>query len=517
MKKIGYIIAGVLVGVGFLALLALQGHYTSMMVKMRRDQFDENVKRSLDMASRDLERHETEEYLKSVIAAYNDELLAHDSAEVSAGSHKVLGNPILMKIVSTPDSVLFMPDTSGHKVVHKPMALRMSPTQTEAISQSAKEFQRAVRNAYVYQSGVLDEVIYAILYNASEKSFSERVNPEYLDASIRRSLENNGVTLDFHFKICASDGHVLYKCSDYTDEGSAVAYTQTLFRNDPLQKMGVMVVHFPARQGYVLGVMNMMFPVMVFTFVLLVLFICVLYLLFRQRKVSEMKYDFVSNMTHEFKTPIASISLAAQMLCDNSVNKTPSMYANLGNVISKESRRLRFQVEKVLQISLYDHKNIALNLVELNSDELVNNVIRTFSLNVQQTGGHIESDLTADNPLVSVDEMHFTNVVYNIMENALKYRRSEVPLVLKIRTYNQGENYCLEIADNGIGIPKEDLKRIFEKFYRVHTGNQHDVKGTGLGLAYVRKMIEILGGTIKAESTLGQGTKFIITIPNTKD
>ncbi len=516
MKRYGYVIIGVLVGLGFLALLGLQGRYTSMMVKMRRDQFDENVKRSLEQASRDLERLETELYLKSVVSANSDELLAHDSAQVSARGSKVLGNPILMKIVSTPDA---QPKFSqAHpNVVRQPMSLRMLPTQTETISKSAKEFQRAVRNAYIYEDSLLDEVIYAVLYNASEKSFAERVNPEYLNACIRRALDRNGVSLDYHFKVCTADGRVVYKCSDYTEDGIKAAYTQPLFRNDPLQKMGFMVVHFPDRERHVFGVMTMMFPAMVFTFVLFVLFIGVLYLLFRQRKVSEMKNDFVSNMTHEFKTPIASISLAAQMLTDQSISKSAAMYNNLGNVISKESRRLRFLVEKVLQLSIYDHNNIALNMVELNSDELVDNVVKTFSINVQQTGGHIDTDLSAENPLIFVDEMHYTNVVYNVMENAVKYRRSEVPLELKIRTYNQGENYCLEIADNGIGIPKDDLKRIFERFYRVHTGNQHDVKGTGLGLAYVRQMIEILGGNIKAESTLGQGTKFIITIPNSKD
>lgn len=193
------------------------------------------------------------------------------------------------------------------------------------------------------------------------------------------------------------------------------------------------------------------------------------------------------------------------------------MYDNLGGIISKESRRLRFQVEKVLQMSLYEHKKIALNFVELNSDELIDGVIKNFQINVQQAGGTITAHLDAENPLVDVDEMHYTNVIYNIMENALKYRRSDVELHMNVRTRNVGENYVVEISDNGIGIRKDDLKHIFEKFYRVHTGDQHDVKGFGLGLAYVHKMIELHKGTIKVESHFGKGTKFIITLPNTKD
>ncbi len=516
MKRSGYIIVGIIVGLGFLALLALQGRYTSTMVKLRRDQFDENVKRSLDQAARDLERHETEQYLKHVIASYQKELLNIDSAKSNRSHTKVLGNPILMKIVAR-DSLISIAPKADTQIVHKPMTLRMLPAQTEAISQSAQNFQRAVRNAYIYQEGVLDEVIYAVLYSASQKSFKERVNPQYLEASIRRSLERNGVTLSFHFKVCASDGRILCQCSDYNEEGADVTYTQTLFRNDPLQKMGVVMVHFPKQREYVMGVMDMMFPAMVFTLVLFVLFCFVLYLLMQQRKVNEMKNDFVNNMTHELKTPIASISLAAQMLTDKGIKKSETMYDNLGGIISKEARRLRFQVEKVLQMSLYEHKNIALNLTELNSDKLIDNVVSTFAINVQQAGGSIDTKLEAENPLIEVDEMHYTNVVYNIMENALKYRRSDVDLKLRIHTYNQGDNYVLEIADNGIGIHKDDIKHIFEKFYRVHTGNQHNVKGFGLGLAYVHKMVELHHGSIKVESQLGEGTKFMIILPNTKN
>ncbi len=513
MKRNGYYIIGFVVSLCFLVLLFLQGRYAHLMIRMRRDQFDESVKRSLNQASRDLERRETEAYLKSVVSAYEDKLLSVDSTALSHKNPDILGNIVLMNILQ--DDTLFTPSLSG-QMPHNKMALKMSPSQNEALSHSARDFQRAVRNAYVYHKGVLDDVVYAVLYNASEKTFEERVSPEYLDTSIRRALQRNGVMLDFHFKICTSDGRVVYKCPDYTEEGMDVAYTQTLFRNDPMYKMGTVIVHFPEQKEYVFGIMNIMFPAMIFTVVLLILFVCVLYLLFRQRKLNEMKNDFVSNMTHELKTPIASISLAAQMLTDESVNKSPAMYSNLGNVIHKEARRLRVQVEKVLQLSLYEHKSIALNLVELNADELIDGVAKSFSINVQQTGGHIDVDLSAENPLIDVDEMHFTNVIYNIMENALKYRR-DVPLVLKVKTYNHGDDYCVEIEDNGIGIPKEDLKRIFEKFYRVHTGDRHDVKGTGLGLAYVQKMIQIHGGSIKAESQVGKGTRFIIVLPNSKD
>ncbi len=517
MKRAWIILVAVVVGISFCGLLALQGRYTGMMVKMRKDQFDENVKRSLDMASKDLEHSETYHYLDSVISVYSDELIALDTTMVGPQTLQ-LPNPALMGMMVVRDSSVRIQVSDKPRPIHSPITYRVSAMENaDAISQSAENYQRAVRNAYVYQRTVLDRVIYAILYNASEKSFEQRINPQFLDARIRMALARNGVNIPFHFKVCTSDGREVYRCPDYSEEGSKYSYTQTLFSNDPSTKMGVVVVHFPQQSKYVLSVMNMMLPAMIFTIILFLIFIVTVYLLVHQRRVTEMKNDFVNNMTHEFKTPISSISLAAQMLGDKTINKTPSMYENLSNVISTESKRLRFQVEKVLQMSLYDNKDIAMKPIELNADELIDSVVKIFTLKVQQSGGTIETRLEAENPLVNVDEMHFTNVIFNLMENAVKYRRDDVPLKLDIVTFNHDQNYCVSVQDNGIGIKKENLKMIFEKFYRVHTGDKHNVKGFGLGLAYVKTMIELHHGSIKVESEYGKWTKFTITIPNTKD
>ena len=227
-----------------------------------------------------------------------------------------------------------------------------------------------------------------------------------------------------------------------------------------------------------------------------------------------MKKDFIHNMTHEFKTPISTISIAAQMLADKTISKSQETYERLGGVIFNETRRLRYQVEKVLQMSLFDHNNIAMKFQELDLNELIDNVVQTFSIKVSQSGGKLETKINAYNPFANVDEMHFTNVIFNLLDNAVKYAREDVPLHLEVSTWNQGdEQICISIADNGIGINKDDLKRIFDKFYRVHTGNRHNVKGFGLGLAYVRKMVELHHGTIKVNSEVGNGTRFVITLP----
>ena len=217
-----------------------------------------------------------------------------------------------------------------------------------------------------------------------------------------------------------------------------------------------------------------------------------------------MKNDFINNMTHEFKTPISTISLAAQMLKDPAVGKSPTMFQHISGVINDETKRLRFQV--VLQMSMFDRQKATLKNKELDANELIAGVINTFTLKVERYNGKIESELKATNSAIFADEMHITNVIFNLMDNAVKYKRPDADLQLMI-----------SIQDNGIGIKKENLKKIFEKFYRVHTGNLHDVKGFGLGLAYVKKIIMDHKGTIRAESELNVGTKFIIALPLLKN
>ncbi|MDE5940629.1 MAG: HAMP domain-containing histidine kinase, partial [Muribaculaceae bacterium] len=218
--------------------------------------------------------------------------------------------------------------------------------------------------------------------------------------------------------------------------------------------------------------------------------------------------------THEFKTPISSISLAAQMLNDPSVRKSPTMLQHISGVINDETKRLRFQVEKVLQMSMFDKKSGTLRLQDIDANLLISNVVNTFRLKVEKYGGNIDARFDAEDAIVNVDEMHFTNVIFNLLDNAFKYRREEEPLKLTVTTRNIPQDRLeIIVADNGIGIRKDDLKKIFEKFYRVSTGNRHDVKGFGLGLAYVSKMIGLMGGEIKAESELGKGTRFIIILP----
>ena len=256
---------------------------------------------------------------------------------------------------------------------------------------------------------------------------------------------------------------------------------------------------------------------MVFTLILLVTFIFTIVVIFRQKRYSEIKNDFINNMTHELKTPIASISLAAQMLNDESVPKSEKMMKHLVGVVSDETKRLRFLVEKVLQMSMFDRKKASFKKKRLDLNEMIESIANSFTLRVEHAGGKIFVDVGAVESTIYVDELHFQNVIFNLMDNAVKYHNPDKPLNVYLTTWNDERNLYLSVRDTGIGMKRDDLKKVFDKFYRVHTGNLHDVKGFGLGLAYVKRVVDLHDGDIKVDSEQGKSTTFTIKLPIIKD
>ena len=513
MKKSTIWTIAVIMGFSFLALLYLQFSYVEEMVKMKKEQFDESVNRSLYQASRNLEMNETSRYLEKDVKeterrAYQQDSVFSDGLGSIKHSHQFA--------VAADDGTVyssFQLKTFEMKPSSIPKAMILRKDKNSLVD-AAKSMQEIIRTRYVYQKTLLDEVIYNILYTASDKPLKERINFRMFDNDIREQLANNGINIPYHFTVSTSDGREVYRCPDYSDEGEQYAYTQMLFRNDPQSKMGVVKIHFPEMSNYIFSSVRFMVPSIIFTIVLLITFLFTLVVVFRQKRYSEIKNDFINNMTHELKTPIASISLAAQMMNDDSVPKTEQMTKHLGTVIGDESKRLRFLVEKVLQMSMFDKKSVVFKRKELDLNEMVEQIAQTFSLRVEHTGGKIYTEIEAVDSGLYVDEVHFQNAITNLMDNAVKYRKPDEPLDIYLRTWNDEHNHlCLSIRDTGMGIKKENVKKIFDKFYRVHTGNKHDVKGFGLGLAYVKKVVDLHQGSIKVESEVGKGTKFTITLP----
>lgn len=510
MKKSTIWILGVVMGLSFLSLLYLQISYIEEMVKMRNGQFDESVKRALMAASKEAESAEVVRWLNEDIS--EAEKKAWEQSQSSSG------------VMRTQRFVMTAPDGSVRSSVELktfsnepselPRAMISRKHGAKTIPQTSRSQIEMLKNRYLYQRALVDEVVLQMVYNASDKPIEERVNFKSLDQYLKAGLIENGLgDMDYHFKVIDREGREVYRCADYSDAGSESSYSQPLFLNDPPARMSIVKIHFPGKKDYIFDSVRFMIPSMIFTFVLLVTFIFTIYIVFRQKKLTEMKNDFINNMTHEFKTPISTISLAAQMLKDPAVGKSPTMFQHISGVINDETKRLRFQVEKVLQMSMFDRQKATLKNKELDANELIAGVINTFTLKVERYNGKIESELKATNSAIFADEMHITNVIFNLMDNAVKYKRPDADLQLTVKTWNEPGKLMISIQDNGIGIKKENLKKIFEKFYRVHTGNLHDVKGFGLGLAYVKKIIMDHKGTIRAESELNVGTKFIIALP----
>ena len=250
----------------------------------------------------------------------------------------------------------------------------------------------------------------------------------------------------------------------------------------------------------------------IFTLVICTAFFLTLRTMLRQKKLSEIKNDFINNMTHEFKTPIATISLAVDAIRNEKVQKDVSKLSYFSEIIKEENQRMNRQVETILKSALMDRQEVQLNLKPLHVHTIIRDVADNFMLRLQEKQGTLEMDLNAQNDLIEGDEVHISNLINNLMDNAVKYSKDTVPPKICITT-SSNKKFTIKISDNGIGMTRETVKRIFEKFYRAHTGNIHNVKGFGLGLSYVKTVVEGHEGIIKADSTLGKGSCFTIEFP----
>lgn len=493
MKKSTIWILIIVMSVTLLGLLFMQIMYIEKMVKMRNDHFRELVTLSLYNVASNLERDETKHFLDTHLDNSQSKIMniggGQFSGDIDFGRASSFGA------------------ASGSR-----FGGDNGLASNFGVDRSRQEI---LKNEYLYQKALLNEVILNILEHASDRPIAERADSSKVSFYIDLELQRNGLKMPFEFAIVNRSATIEYCTSGYEQnmKNEDNVYSQILFPKTKDSNVTLNVV-FPTKSDYVFSSVKFMLPSLAFILLLMALFVFTVILILRQKKLSEIKNDFINNMTHEFKTPISSISLAAQMLDDPAVVKSPSLLKQASTVIKDETKRLRFQVEKVLQMSMFDRTSATMKLQEVDADSVIYSVVNTYNLKVEKFGGTLTANLNSDDPIVNVDEMHFTNVIFNLLDNAIKYRREDVAPVLTVSTSNPDDSHItIVVEDNGIGIKRDDLKKIFEKFYRVSTGNRHDVKGFGLGLAYVHKMITLFGGTIKAESEVGKGSKFIITLP----
>lgn len=349
---------------------------------------------------------------------------------------------------------------------------------------------------------------------AGSKSLENRIDLVEADSLLKSSLLDQGIELPYDFGIFdpLEEKFTIERISDDEEALQTSDLRASLFPNDIMGVAGYLIIRFPDQQSYLIGkIWVTLLSSLVFIVIILVCFSYAIHTIFRQKKLSEIKSDFINNMTHEFKTPISTVSLACEALRDEQLRNTVGLKERYLGIIHDENKRLGLQVEKVLQMAVIERHDFKLKLEEVNVHDIIEKALANIQIQVTNKGGNISKDLKAVNQTITADQMHLTNIVYNLLDNANKY--SEDQPSIQIKTIDNAKGIVIKIIDKGIGMSRDVMNKIFEKFYRIPTGNLHDVKGFGLGLAYVKNMVEAHGGAISVQSELKKGSEFTVFLP----
>lgn len=357
------------------------------------------------------------------------------------------------------------------------------------------------------------------------KPLAERIQLDLLAQTIGEEITSRGISTAYQYGVYSKSRSSYVIVNDHfvvEDSGPQISHggAPTLFNspykvslfNQDIESPGYLSLYFPNRTRLVLGsVIWILVLSVVFTGIILFCFWYTIQVIYQQKQVSEIKNDFINNMTHEFKTPIATISLAADSIGSPMILGNPDKIKRFVDIIRQENRRMNSQVERVLQMALIDKSDFDLKVGELNLHEVIQQAVGNFSLQVEKREGVLKTDLQSARPVIEGDATHIASVVHNLLDNANKYSPERPDITISTRDVPMGVE--ITVSDKGLGISKEARKHIFDKFYRVHTGDLHDVKGFGLGLSYVKSIMVAHKGLVDVHSEPGQGSRFVLTFP----
>ena len=359
---------------------------------------------------------------------------------------------------------------------------------------------------------ILDELL------TGKRKLSNRIQPDQLDSLLDAEFANKGIDINYLYGVFDHTNDTLIYIGDEAGASDLLNsdLRVTLFPNDIIGNINYLMVQFPQQQQYLIS--KTWLTLMMALILILIVVFCFAYAIFtiiKQKKLSSVKNDFINNMTHEFKTPISTIALATEALQDESVGRNSGVRERYLGIINSENQRLSRQVEKVLQIASLEKEDFELKIEDVDVHKTIQKALQNIELQVEKKGGSISTDFKATEKLIPADEHHLTNIIYNLLDNANKYTIN--PPQISITTDDApGRGIWIRIIDNGIGMTKEVINRIFDKFYRKPTGNLHDVKGFGLGLSYVKTLVEAHGGNIDVKSAAGRGSVFEIFLPKNR-
>lgn len=510
MKRRTIILLAVFFFLAISGLILIQVYWIRNAISITDQQFRYLANKALESVVLDLEE---KELIKNIVEEISPESTDSITAIVPANS------PLSKKLQGyQPDAALLKSyglnksdapiaiTSSGHKIFitsdHNPFP---SEGNSEPSLQSS-EITGRVTNKIVFLENIMEKIL------RNTPDIRERVDPETINQQLRKALNYVGIYLDYEFAIRSSLYGYIWNTPGFTDKPGTNKFIIQLFPNDPVPGQDQIVMYCLQEQQYKFEkIGNLGFLSMLFTLVLFILSTGTFVVIFRQKKLTEIRNDFINNMTHELKTPISTISLASQMISDKTIPDNEKNIYQLAEVISAESIRLKKHVEKVLQMAIFEKVNMKLNFVEVDVHKIIDKAAENFRLQIAKRQGSITKKFQANLSLSAVDEIHFLNAISNLLDNAIKYSGEKPDIT--ITTKNNKKGILIMVEDKGIGISKENLKRIFDKFYRVPSGNVHNVKGFGLGLSYVKKVIEEHNGNIKVDSQPAKGSKFTIFIP----
>lgn len=518
MGKKLFILLVVLMSLSLIGIIFVQTFFINNTLENEEKQFTLNVSRSLGLTSRALEDKEMREFNRNFT-----EMLANginpDSTNVTAlaflniddatNEATLYQNSILEESFKVP-ALFFDIGLDSVNISRLTNQTKRTVFENNRSSEYSISPERAIEK--FRELSEIEKKQFEIAYRDQFREYPiyKRISPKEVEDLLKNQLHNNGIDIDFEFAIYDEDLATKVQ-SDNFEFNNTTLGTPVFLDNDNSSDF-TLYVNFPGRQKFLMSsILGMLVLSILFTSIIILAYSGAIYQLIRQRQIAQIKTDFINNMTHEFKTPIATINLALDSIRNPKILQDSTKVLRYLQMIKDENTRMHGQVENVLRISQLEKNELNITKESLDVHELVEDAMTHVELIVEDRQGYIKSHLNAEKTSVLANESHFTNVLVNIMDNAVKYS-SDQPKI-DIYTENVGNNVLIKIADQGNGMSKQVAKRVFEKFYREPKGDVHDVKGHGLGLAYVKRIVEDHHGHISVESEKGKGSVFTIKLP----
>jgi len=519
MSKKLFVLLIVLMSLSLIGIIFVQSFFINNSLENEEDNFTRSVKGALTYVSRDIEEMEMRDALMKLQPYLNKEIKADSikirqlfiTTEDDLNEKTIVHRNTVFEERFKVPSLFFEIDADSFNI-SKLSNERITETYNNAKLDGYASVEPIQRLVEMSSMPSIDKQMYEDTFKSLLKviPIHKRVSIHQVEAFLRRELKDEGIDLNFEFAVYDDD--LATKVQTENFERSYDNRGVRIFLDSNNESNYTLWVDFPERKKYLLSsILWMIVLSIIFTGVIIIAYASAIYQLIKQRQISQIKTDFINNMTHEFKTPIATINLALDAIKNPKIINDQEKVKRYLGMIKEENKRMHAQVENVLRISKLEKNELNISKERLELHDIVEDAITHVQLLVEDRNGYVKMHLDADRSSFLANETHFTNVIVNILDNAIKY--SDDAPKIDVYTENVGDNIILKIIDQGNGMSKQVANRVFEKFYREHTGNVHNVKGHGLGLAYVKRIVDDHQGHISVESEKGKGSTFIVKLP----